>query len=114
VLKRTFAGSCLYLALATLIVISQVAALSHDPFHNEDSVSKCTDGSRHFCPEFAEKHGDRCILCQSGIGGVTVVPTPASESFLVEESIPLIEQVGPRSVLKFLPVSPRAPPRLPS
>jgi len=100
----------LFLALAALTFLSQVAVASHIPALDDEPVSKCEDGSRHFCAEVLDNDDGPCVLCQAGVGGVSFSLVPLSESAILAEAVPVVDEAGPRSISKFTPAAPRAPP----
>jgi hypothetical protein len=110
VVKRTMTGRWLFAAVALLTLVSQVAAASHIPALDDEPVSKCHDGSKHFCAEVVPDDAGPCALCQAGTGSVAFSLVTLSESCAFAESVRVIDEAGPRSALKFSPASPRAPP----
>ena len=102
----------LFLALALLTLVSQVAVACHIPALDDEPVSSCQEGANHFCADGAPEHTGPCVLCQASAGSPALDVDGASESFHVAEPFVLLDESGPRVVLKFLPASPRAPPSL--
>ena len=112
--KRTFAGRWLFLAVAALTLTSQMVVAVHSPaMHQEEVASKCQDHSEHFCAETPPEDAGRCVLCQASLGGIASILVTRSESFNVAEPVALPDPAAPRSPLKFLSAAPRAPPSLP-
>lgn len=101
-----------FLSVALLLLLSQAAVLSHNPAIDDEPVSKCQDGSKHFCPEVAPEHSGPCALCQAGTGSVAFEFETVSESLAVAEDLVPPGRTGPRAALKFSPAAPRAPPIL--
>ena len=104
------AGRWLFAAVALLTLVSQAAAVSHIPALDDEPVSKCTDGSKHFCAEVVPDDAGPCALCQAGTGSIAFSLVTVSEECAFAESVPVIDAAGPRSSFKFSPASPRAPP----
>jgi len=100
----------LFLALALLTLVSQVAVACHIPALDDEPVSSCREGANHFCADGAPEHTGPCVLCQASAGSPALDVDGTSESFHVAEPFVLLDESGPRVVLKFLPASPRAPP----
>ena len=100
----------LHLALALLTLISQVAVASHIPALDDEPVSKCNEGSKHFCADATPPHDGPCTLCQASVGSPDLDLGGLTLAFAVAESLVQGDEAGPRSILKFLPASPRAPP----
>lgn len=100
----------LHLALALLTLASQVAVASHIPAFDDEPVSKCQEGSKHFCADGAPEHAGPCVLCQASVGSPDLDLSGHSLACPVAESFVPTDEVGPRSLLKFLPAAPRAPP----
>jgi len=102
----------LHLALALLTLFSQVAVASHIPAFDDEPVSKCNEGSNHFCSDGAPEHAGPCVLCQASVGSPALDLSHVIRSCIVAEPFVPVDESGPRSLLKFLPASPRAPPVL--
>ena len=100
----------LHLALALLTLLSQVAVASHIPALDDEPVSKCNEGSKHFCADGAPEHGGPCTLCQASIGSPDLDLSGLSHAGPVAEPFVPVDEAGPRSSLKFLSAAPRAPP----
>lgn len=100
----------LFLALAALTFVSHVAVASHIPALDDEPVSKCADGSKHFCAEVVDRDEGPCVLCQASVGSVSFSLVTLAETAIVAESVPVLDEAGPRSVSKFTPAAPRAPP----
>ena len=100
----------LFLVVAALTFVSQVAVASHIPALDDEPVSRCQEGSRHFCAEVADDAAGPCVLCQASVGGLGFSLAPLSEAFTFAEALPVIGEAGPRSALKFSPAAPRGPP----
>jgi len=107
-------GRWQFLAVALLTLASQVAVASHIPALDDEPVSKCKDGSLHYCAEVASPGEDLCALCQASIGSISFTLIPAAESAFLAEPVRLAEEAGPRSLLKLTSAAPRAPPGLPA
>ena len=104
------AGRWLFAAVALLTLVSQVAAASHIPALDDEPVSRCTDGSKHFCAEVVPDDAGPCALCQAGAGSVAFSLVTVFEARALAEPVPVTDEAGPRSSFKFSPASPRAPP----
>ena len=100
----------LFAAVALLTLASQVAVAAHNPAIDDEPVSKCSDGSKHFCPEVASDDASPCALCQLGTGSVAFTLVFQSESCAFAETLRLVDEAGPRSALKFSAAAPRGPP----
>lgn len=103
-------GRWRFLAVALLLLASQAAVASHIPALDDEPVSTCQDDSKHFCADVAPEHGGPCALCQAGTGSVAFTLESVSVAVAFAEVLPIVEQAGPRSALKFSPAAPRAPP----
>src|SRR2546428_149290 len=100
----------MFLAVALLTFVSQVAVASHIPALDDEPVSKCQDGSNHFCAEVVGDDEGPCVLCQAGVGSVSFSLVAVSQTATIAEPVPVIDEAGPRTILKFTPAAPRAPP----
>jgi hypothetical protein len=100
----------LYLAVAALTFLSQAAVASHIPALDDEPVSKCQDGSKHFCPEVVSDNEGPCVLCLASVGSVSFSLDTSSECAAFAEAVPVLDEAGPRSIVKYTPAAPRAPP----
>ncbi len=100
----------LFLALALLTLVSQVAVTSHIPALDDEPVSNCQEGASHFCAADTAEHAGPCVLCQASVGSAGLDLGGLLESNPVAETCARAEEAGPRSLLKFLSAAPRAPP----
>jgi len=107
---RLLTGRWPFLAVALLLLLSQEAVASHIPALDDEPVSKCSDGSKHFCPEVAPEHSGPCALCQAGTGGIAFTLDSVVETVGVAEAFVQVDEAGAGSSLKFSPAAPRAPP----
>ena len=110
VLNKGMTGRWLFAAVALLTLVSQVAISSHIPALDDEPVSKCTDGSGHYCADGAPEDAGPCALCQAGTGSVAFSLFTLSETCAIAEPVPVLDEGGPRSSLKFSPAAPRGPP----
>jgi hypothetical protein len=109
-MKGTITARWLFVAVAALTFVSQAAVASHIPALDDEPVSKCQDDSKHFCPEVVNNDEGPCVLCLASVGSVAFSFATLSESAAFAEAVPVVDEAGPRSVLKFTPAAPRAPP----
>ena len=103
-------GRWQFLAVALLTLVSQAAAASHIPALDDEPVSKCTDGSLHYCAEVVEDDAGPCALCQVGAGSVSLSLVTVSAACVLAEPVVVVDASGPRLAGQFSPASPRAPP----
>lgn len=100
----------LFLSVAVLTLVSQVAVSTHIPALDDEPVSKCHEGARHFCAEALPEHSGPCALCQASVGSPELVLAGDVQEFPIAEPLVLADESGPRSLFKFSAAAPRAPP----